>query len=69
MDASKVYKKNDRVKLVSMGNDPDPIPVGTEGVVTHVQYLPSFNETQVGVKWDNGRSLSVILPQDQIVKL
>lgn len=69
MDQSANYKINDRVKLVKMSQDPDPIPVGAEGTVTHVQYLPHFNETQVGVKWDNGRSLSVILPQDKIEKI
>lgn len=69
MDASKQYKVGDRVKLVKMGNDPDPIPVGTEGEVTHVQYIPSFKETQIGVHWDNGRTLSVILPQDKIAKI
>jgi len=69
MDARNQYKIGDRVKLVKMSDDPDPIPVDTEGEVTHVQYISSFNETQVGVNWDNGRTLSVILPQDKIVKI
>ena len=69
MDASSQYKKGDRVKLVKMGNDPDPVPEGTEGEVTHVQYISVFKETQIGVNWDNGRTLSVILPQDRIEKV
>lgn len=69
MDASNQYKIGDRVKLIKMANDPDPVPKGTEGEVTHVQYISSFKETQVGVKWDNGRSISVILPEDQIIKI
>lgn len=69
MDASNLYKKGDRVRLDKMTNDPDPVPVGTEGEVTHVQYISAFKETQIGVNWDNGRTLSVILPQDRISKI
>jgi len=62
-------KPGDRVRLVSMGPDPDPIPVGTEGVVdgaTCFERGPrgAAKEWQIGVRWDNGRSLSVICPPD-----
>lgn len=61
-------KKGDRVRLISMPDDPDPIPPGTEGTVVSVQDLSFIKkgETQVLVKWDNGRSLSCICPPDQL---
>lgn len=64
------YSKGDRVRLVSMGKDPDPIAPGTEGVVTHVAELKFPGERpqmQVSVNWDNGRRLSCLLPPDVIV--
>lgn len=62
------YKEGDRIEMIYMGNDPDPIPSGTQGTVTYVSKMPDY-ETQIGVKWDNGRTLSVILPQDRIRKI
>lgn len=63
------FKEGDRIELVLMGDDPDPIKVGTKGTIIKVNFLPSWNETQVSVKWDNGRTLRVLLPQDKIKKL
>ena len=61
-------KKGDRVRLLAMPDDPDPIPAGTEGTVISTQDLSFIKkgETQVLVKWDNGRSLSCICPPDQL---
>ena len=56
----------DRIELVNMPNDPCPIPVGSKGVVTHLtllQYEPVG--WQVGVKWDSGRTLSLLVPPDE----
>lgn len=68
-------KIGDRIELQKMGEDPitgrpdpDPIEPGMRGNVTYVTPIPG-GETQVGVDWDNGRNLAVILPIDQIVKL
>ena len=61
-------QKDDRIELIRMDNDPTPVPVGTKGTVTYVTDL-GRGETQVGVKWDNGRSLSLILPHDEAVKI
>jgi hypothetical protein len=63
------YQVGDRVTLVSM-DDPDPVPSGTEGVVTHVADLTFVNkpQLQVGVRWDNGRSLSCLVPPDVLVR-
>lgn len=62
-------KKGDRVKLVFMPKDPDPIPEGTEGTVTHVQHLDWGLDkfSQVSVDWDNGRTLSCVCPPDHLV--
>jgi hypothetical protein len=64
------YQVGDRVTLVSMGADIDPIPSGSEGTVTHVTELQFAGEDQlqVGVKWDNGRSLSCLVPPDVLVR-
>lgn len=57
-------QKGDRIRLVSMPDDPNPIPSGTEGTVTHVNPVPSMKFTQIGVKWDNGRTLMLAVPPD-----
>jgi hypothetical protein len=56
--------KGDRIRLVHMPDDPDPIPPGTEGEVTSVNEVRSMGFTQIGVKWDNGRTLSLAVPPD-----
>lgn len=65
-------KTGDRVRMLHMPDDPDPIPTGTEGevvLVNPVRMGPAGerNFTQVLVKWDNGRSLSCVVPPDQLV--
>ena len=59
-------QKGDRVRLVFMPNDPDPILVGTEGTVTDVQQMDWGQDkfSQVSVDWDNGRRLSCVVPPD-----
>ena len=54
----------DRIRLVSMTDDPDPIPVGTFGTV--VGLYPHREWTQVDVDWENGRSLMLSMPPDQV---
>lgn len=49
-----------RVRLISMPNDPDPIPVGTEGTVVGGYDDPYGDLSQIWVKWDNGRTLNLI---------
>ncbi len=48
-----------RIRLLSMDNDPDPVPVGSTGTVT------GGNGEQLWVKWDNGRSLILLVGIDQ----
>lgn len=59
---------NDRVRLVFMGDDPHPVEVGATGTVYSVTQALTVGqaETYVGVRWDNGRGLTVILPHDEI---
>ncbi len=59
-------KKDDRIRLTKMENDPRPKPVGTEGTVTNVYHVNIYGGfTQVSVKWDNGRTLMLTLPEDE----
>ena len=58
------FKAGDRVRLIEMGNDPDPIPAGTPGTVTGV--YPQHDWLQLDVDWDNGRSLMLSIPPDEI---
>ena len=49
----------DRVKLIEMVNDPNPIESGSEGVIYHI------GGGVVNVNWDNGRSLGLIIGEDR----
>jgi hypothetical protein len=54
----------DRIRLISMPEDPDPIPVGSIGTVRAIHLHKDW--TQVEVDWDNGRRLMLTLPDDCI---
>lgn len=64
-------KVGDRVRMIHMPDDPNPIPSGTEGVVTditRVQMGPRGERsfTQISVDWDNGRTLRCVSPPDTL---
>lgn len=62
------YNIGDRIELVHMGDDPDPITPGTRGTIDHIG--GTFQgQTQIGVDWDNGRALMVLIPGDVIRKV
>lgn len=63
-----MFMKGDRVELVSMRDDPWPIPVGTHGTVIDVNDcdLGENPFTQISVRWDNGRKLMVCVPPDEL---
>jgi len=63
------YAVEDRIVMISMKNDPDPIRPGTKGTVSRISSTCTPGEVQLGVKWDNGRTLAVLLPVDLIEKL
>lgn len=57
-------KIGQKIELIRMDNDPNPIPVGTKGIVTKLNPMPN-NEVQICVKWENGRTLMLIYPEDK----
>ncbi len=57
-------KAGDRIRLVRMADDPDPMPVGQRGTVVRIHSHGDW--TQVDVDWDNGRSLMLSIPPDEI---
>lgn len=54
----------DRIRLVSMADDPDPIPAGELGTIVGAYTQRGW--TQVDVNWDSGRSLMLTIPPDRI---
>ena len=55
-------KSGIRVRLISMPQDTDPIPVGTLGTVLHVH--AHRGRQQVEVAWNKGRQLMLAMPDD-----
>jgi len=58
--------KGDRIRLVAMADDPDPIRAGQIGSVIGVSHHGSGRDTwhQIDVAWDNGRTLMLVSPPD-----
>lgn len=64
-----LFQPGDRIVLDQMGDDPDPVPSGTRGTVLFVMNDAfGMGDVQVEVKWDNGRSLALIMPPDRAHK-
>lgn len=64
-----MYRVGDRIELVSMPEDPAPVASGSRGFVESVNDLRKTMGNpvvQLGVKWDGGRSLMVVIPPDTI---
>ena len=57
-------KVGDKIELIYMPNDPNPIPAGTRGTITGINNTPWDGETQISVSWENGRTLMLIHPTD-----
>lgn len=60
-------KVGDRIRLIHMPDDPNPIEPGDEGTVNHIhEFRGGVNgsQTHIGVSWDSGRSLALIHPVD-----
>ena len=58
------YLPGTRIMLNNMNDPYTPVPAGTRGTVRYVD-----NAGQIGVAWDNGRSLSLIPGVDNFRKL
>ena len=56
-------KVGDRIRLIQMIDDPDPIPAGTNGTVTEIHIHSDW--TQIDVSWENGRMLMLSSPPDK----
>ena len=50
-------RTGDRIRLLHMPDDPDPIPAGSTGTIESVTEGPLG---QVWVRWDSGRSLALV---------
>lgn len=61
-------KKGDRVRLIFMPNDPNPIPENSTGTVEEVVNMTwgQDKRSQVWIDWDNGRRLCCICPPDHL---
>ena len=60
-------KPGQRIELVAMPDDPNPIAAGSRGTVKRVRQvgLPTNGFLQVDVDWDNGRAVMLSVPPDQ----
>lgn len=58
------YPVGTRLELISMDDPYAPVPSGTRGTV---QYVDDMG--QIGMKWDDGSSLSLIPGEDSFRKL
>ncbi|TWT65481.1 DUF4314 domain-containing protein [Crateriforma conspicua] len=64
---SPAIKHGDRIRLVSMTDDPKPIAAGTTGTVVNIYLHDDW--TQVDVDWDNGRSLMLSIRPDVVERV
>lgn len=57
----------DRIRLVAMPHDPNPIMVGQTGTVVRTYPHGGGQDAwlQIDVAWDNGRTLMLVSPPDQ----
>jgi hypothetical protein len=59
-------RRGDRIRLVAMLDDPDPIRPGQIGTVIGVSRQGCGRDAwhQIDVAWDNGRRLMLVWPPD-----
>jgi hypothetical protein len=53
-----------RVRLLNMPDDPNPLPPGSEGTINYVGKFPGEGQ-QIGVTWDSGSTLMLIVGVDE----
>jgi len=63
---TQIPKRGDRIRMLAMQDDPDPIQVGQTGTVVSVSRHGGGNDAwfQIDVSWDNGRMLMLVSPPD-----
>lgn len=61
-----IPSNGDRIRLVAMADDPNPIRAGQTGTVIGVSSHGSARDTwhQLDVAWDDGRTLMLVSPPD-----
>jgi len=61
-----IPRPGDRIQLLAMQDDPDPIQTGSVGTVVRVERHGSGRDVwhQIDVAWDNGRTLMLVSPPD-----
>ena len=60
----RMYPPGTRIELISMSDPYSPVPSGTKGTVSFVDDIGTIHP-----KWDNGRSLGVVVGEDEFRKL
>lgn len=58
------YPPGTRLVVENMNDPYAPVPPGTKGTVLYVDDIG-----QIGMKWDNGRSLSIVPDEDSFRRL
>jgi hypothetical protein len=58
-----IVKPGDRIRLVEMPDDPDPLAPGSLGTVAGIHRLAGW--CQIDVDWDNGRAQMLACPPDR----
>jgi hypothetical protein len=63
-----IPRPGDRIRLIAMPDDPNPIPVGSMGTVTFVRECGTGASIwlQIGVDWGNGRKLMLSVPPNEV---
>lgn len=56
--------RGQRIRLLHMPEDPDPVPAGSLGTVEWSNFVGTAF-MQISVRWDNGRTLMLSIPPDE----
>ena len=59
-EIKEMYPQGTRIELIHMDDPYAPVPSGTKGTVEYVDDMG-----QIGMKWDNGRTLALIPEIDE----
>jgi uncharacterized protein DUF4314 len=59
-----IPEEGTRIRLIEMTDDPNPLPAGSLGTVRGGSDTIG-RWTQIWVKWDSGRTLSLSIPPDR----
>ena len=59
-----ILQSGNRIRLLSIRNNPAPISPGAEGTVVKVAHFCEWS--QVVVDWDNGPQLTLSIPPDRV---